>query len=61
MIKYRKVTNHCHYTNEYKRDAHSICNLKHSVPREITVIFHSGSNYDCHYIIKELAEKREKN
>ena len=39
---------------------HSICNLKHSAPKEIPMVFHSGSNYDYRIIIKELAEKFEK-
>ena len=32
----------------------SICNLKCSVPKEFLIVFHNGSNYDYHFIIKEL-------
>ena len=32
--------------------AHSICNLKYSVSKEILIVFHNGSNYDFHFIIK---------
>ena len=53
-IKYRKVRGHCHYTGKYRSAAHSICNLKFSVPNEIPVDFHNGSNYYYHFIIKEL-------
>ena len=55
--KYCKVTDHCHYTGEYRGAAQSICNLKYSVPRRIPIVFHNGSNYDYHFIIKELAEE----
>ena len=30
--KYRKNKDHCHYTGKYTGAAHSICNLKYSVP-----------------------------
>ena len=51
---YRKVRDHCHYTGKYRGAARSICNLKFNVPNEIPVVFHNGSNYDYHFIIKEL-------
>ena len=31
--------------------------LKNSVPEEISIVFHNGSNYDYHFIIKELAKE----
>ena len=49
-----KVRDHCHYTGEYRGDAHSICNLKYSLPKNMLIIFHNGSNYDYHAIIKEF-------
>ena len=57
--KYRKVKEHCHYTGKYRGAAYSICNLKYSVPKEIPIVFHNGSNYDSHFIMKELAEEFE--
>ena len=56
-INYQKVRDHCHYTGKYRGETHSICNLKCKVPHEIPVVFHNGSNYDYHFIIKELANK----
>ena len=55
--KYRKVRDHCHYIGEYRGAVHSICNLKYSIPKEISIVFHNGSNYRYHIVIKELAEK----
>ena len=55
--KNRKVRDHCHYTGEYRGAALSMSNLKYSVPNKIPIAFHNGSNYDYHFIIKELAEK----
>ena len=55
--KYRKVRDHCYYRGEYRGAADSICNLKFRVPKEIPIVFHNGSNYDYHFIIKELTEK----
>ena len=58
-INYWKVRDHCHYTGKHRGAAHSICNLKFNVPNEILVVFHSGSNYDYHFIIKELGKEFE--
>ena len=51
-----KVRDHCHYTKKYRNAAHKICNLFYDTPREIPVLFHNGSSYDYHFIIKGLAE-----
>ena len=55
--KCHKVRDHCHYTGKYKGAAHSIRNLRYKTPIEIPVVFHNGSTYDYHFIIKELAEE----
>ena len=55
--KYCKIRSHCHYTGEYREAAHIICNLKYSELKKIPIAFHNGSNYDYHFIIKELAEE----
>ena len=54
---YQKVKDHCHYTGKFRGTAHSICNLRYKVQREIPVKIHNGSKYDYHFIIKELAEE----
>ena len=58
-LNYWKVRDNCYYTCKYRGAAHSICNLKFTVPHEIPVVFHNGSNYDYQFIIKELANKFE--
>ena len=58
-ISYRKVRDLCHYTGKYRGAAYSICSLKFKVPNEISVVFHNGSKYDYHFIIKELANEFE--
>ena len=55
--KYRKVRDHCHYTGKYRGAPHDIYNLRYKIPKEIPVVFHNGSTYDYHFIIKELAEE----
>ena len=52
----KKVRDHCHYTGKFRGAAHSECNLRYKVPKEIPVVFHNGSTYDYHFIIKQLAE-----
>ena len=56
-----KVRDHCHHTGKYRGAAHNICNLRHKVRKEITVVFHNGSTYDYHFIIKELVKEFEGN
>ena len=54
--RYGKVRDHCHYTGEYRGQAHIICNLKDSVPKKI----HNRSNYDYYFIIRTFAEEFKK-
>ena len=48
----QKVRDHCHYTGKFRGAAHNICNLRYKIPKEIPVVFHNGSTYDYHFIIK---------
>ena len=57
----RKVRDHCHYTGKLRGAAHSICNLRYKTPKEIPIVFHNGSTYDYHFIIKQLAKEFEVN
>ena len=42
-----------------KGAAHSECNVRYKVSNEIPVVFHNGSTYDYHFIIRQLAEEFE--
>ena len=57
LKKPHKVRDHCHYTGKFRGAAHSICNLRYKTPKEIPVVFHNGSTYDYHFIIKQLAKE----
>ena len=58
-INYRKVRDPCHYKGKYRGAAHSISNFKFNVPNEVPIVFHNGSNYNYHFITKELANEFE--
>ena len=57
--KNKKVRDHCHYAGKFRGAAHSECNLRYKVPKEIPVVFHNGSTYDYHFIIRQFAEEFE--
>ena len=47
-----KVRDYCHFTGKKGGVAPSKCNLKYKVPKFIPVVFHNGSTYDNHFVIK---------
>ena len=55
MMKYQKVKDHCHYTGKFRGAAHSICNLRYKVPKNIPIVIHNAG-YDTDFIINQLAE-----
>ena len=55
----KKVRDGYHYTGKFRGAAHSVCNLRYKVSKEIPIVFHNGSTYDYHFIIKKLAEEFE--
>ena len=56
-----KVRDHCQCTGKYRGTAHNICNLRYKIPKEIPIVFHNGSTYDYHSMIKELVKEFEGN
>ena len=59
--KHHKVRDHCHYISRYRGTAHNICNLRYKIRKEIPVVFHIGSTYNYHFIIKELVKEFDGN
>ena len=57
LRKMQKVRYHCHYTGKYRGAAHSICNLRYKILKEIPAVFYNRSTYDYHFIIKQLARE----
>ena len=53
-FNFRKDSDHDHYTGKYRGAAHSLCNLRYSEQRNLTIGMHNGSNYDFHLTSKEL-------
>ena len=56
-----KVKDYCYFIGKYRGAAHNACNLKYKIPKNIPVIFHNGSTYDYHFIIRELASEFDGN
>ena len=54
---YHKVRDHCHYIGNFIAAAHNIFNLRNNTPKKIPIVFHNGSTYDYHFVIKNLAEE----
>ena len=57
MLKIKNIFKLGIIVNQYRVPVHSICQLNNSMPKEIHAVFHNGSNYDLHFIKKELAEE----
>ena len=45
-FEYKKVRDHCHYTGKFRGAAHSSCNLRYKVPKNIPIAFHNCLVYD---------------
>ena len=54
---YHKVRDNCHYTGEFRRVVHNICNLRYKTPKEIPIVFHKDSMYEMSFH-NQTASKR---
>ena len=52
----KKMRDHCHYTGKFRGAAHSACNLRYKISKEIPIVFHNGSTYDYHFVIKKIVK-----
>ena len=57
--EYHKVRDHCYFIGKYRGTAHNKCSINYKISKNIPVVFHNGSIYDYHFIIRggENAEK----
>ena len=54
-INRKKVKDHCHNNGKFRGPAHSICNLKYKIPKEIPIIIHNAT-YNTNFTINQLAK-----
>ena len=58
--KYHRVKRSLSNIGEYQGVPHSIFHFEYWIPKKVPIIFHNGSTYGYHFIIKELVEESEK-
>ena len=54
-----KVRDHCHVTGLYRGPAHYNCNLQNTLPTYIPILFHNGSGYDIHHLLRHLVNMND--
>ncbi len=60
MPTFCKVYDHNHLNGKYRGAACRVCNLAYAKPKQqVVVIFHGLSNYDSHFIVKNLYKYAE--
>lgn len=48
------VKDHCHLTGKFRNILCNMCNLKRQNQKYLPVLIHGSSNYDSHFIVKQL-------
>ena len=54
LAESERVLDHCHASGKFLGFAHSECNLKRRTVNYIPIFAHNVSNYDLHFICKNL-------
>lgn len=49
-----KVSDHNHPSGKYRQPLRNTCNLKLQLPNFVSCFIHNLSNYDAHFIVREL-------
>ena len=53
-LLYPKVRDHCHLTGQFRSTLCNTCNLKRQQQKFVPVFIHGSSNYDSHFIVRQL-------
>ena len=53
-LLYPKVRDHCHLTGQFRATLCNTCNLKRQQQKFVPIFIHGSSNYDSHFIIRQL-------
>ena len=57
LMRKRTIPDHSHYTGKCRLFTLSIYNSSYKMPKKIPVVLQNKSDYDYHFIIKELIEE----
>ena len=58
--KYNQLRDYFHCAGKYRGTAHNIFHLIYKPLKEIPILFHNGSTYDYHFVVKKLVKESEK-
>lgn len=54
---FERVCIDCHCMVIHRATSNIICNIRYKTPEENLVVFYNWSNYDYHFVIKQLVEE----
>lgn len=56
---YTPVKDHCHLTGKFRSLLCNDCNLTRQNQKYLPVVIHGSSNYDSHFIVRQLGCDKE--
>lgn len=57
---YTPVKDHCHLTGKFRSVLCNDCNLKRQNQKYLPVVIHGSSNYDSHFIVRQIGCDKER-